>query len=119
MISSRLRELRQQHGYTQQHMANLLNIKRPTYTRYETGTNEPDHETIVRLADIFAVSVDFLLGRGEEEKSIRKSPSEEELLDEKTKLILSLLNRLSPANREAVWRYVDFLASQEEKGSNQ
>jgi transcriptional regulator with XRE-family HTH domain len=97
-------------------MADLLNIKRPTYTRYETGTNEPDADTIVRLADIFGVSVDYLLCRTDEKA--KKSPPDGELLDEKTRLILSLLGRLSPADQEAVWKYVGFLAAQEGKAED-
>jgi len=44
-------------------MATMLGIKQPSYIRYENGTSEPKLETLVKIADIFDVSVDYLLGR--------------------------------------------------------
>lgn len=44
-------------------MAAKLNITQPSYIRYENGTSEPSLETLTKIADIFDVSVDYLLGR--------------------------------------------------------
>lgn len=44
-------------------MAEKLGITQPSYIRYENGTSEPKLETLVKIADIFDVSVDYLLGR--------------------------------------------------------
>ena len=46
-------------------MAAKLGIKQPSYLRYENGTSEPKQEVLVKIADIFDVSVDYLLGRAE------------------------------------------------------
>ncbi|MBO4572953.1 MAG: helix-turn-helix transcriptional regulator [Clostridia bacterium] len=58
-------ELRKQYHFTQRQMAEMLNISQPSYIRYENGTSEPKQETLVKIADIFDVSVDFLLGRAD------------------------------------------------------
>jgi len=58
-----LRTLRQENGYTQQYLADYLQIKRPTYTRYEGGTNEPDLKTLEAIAKLYNVTIDYLLGR--------------------------------------------------------
>ena len=47
---------------TQQAVADHLGIDRSSYARYETGTREPDMDTLHRLANLFSVSSDYLLG---------------------------------------------------------
>ena len=58
-----LKNLRMKKGYTQLQMAELLEIQRPTYSRYESGERQPDHATLLKLAEIFNVSIDYILGR--------------------------------------------------------
>ncbi|MCQ2387885.1 MAG: helix-turn-helix transcriptional regulator [Clostridia bacterium] len=57
--------LRKQNNLTQREVANYLSISQPSYIRYEKGTSQPNLENLVKLADLFDVSVDFLLGRKE------------------------------------------------------
>lgn len=58
-----LRTLRRARHLTQEEVASRLNIHRTTYTKYETGAAAPDHSGLLKLAELFGVSVDFLLGR--------------------------------------------------------
>ncbi|MCD8040787.1 MAG: helix-turn-helix domain-containing protein [Clostridia bacterium] len=46
-------------------MAAMLGVSQPSYIRYENGTSEPSQENLVKIANIFDVSVDYLLGRKE------------------------------------------------------
>ncbi|EAG7265798.1 XRE family transcriptional regulator, partial [Listeria monocytogenes] len=48
---------------TQEDISKILGISRGAYSHIENGRNEPDMETIVKLANIFGVSTDYLLGR--------------------------------------------------------
>lgn len=57
-----LKQLRQSRKMTQQDVAQFLGVDRSTYVKYERGTSDPPTATLVRLADYFNVSVDFLLG---------------------------------------------------------
>lgn len=59
----RLKELRQENGKTQKQIADYLNIKQNTYSQYENGKRQIPIEALMRLADLYAVSVDYLLGR--------------------------------------------------------
>ena len=52
-------------NYTQQQMADLLNISRSTYTYYETGKSEPNYDNLKKLARIFDVDVNFLMNYDE------------------------------------------------------
>lgn len=62
-FSQRLKELRQKKGLTQQEIADLVHVNRVTYTNWEKGNREPNFETLLKLADLFEVSLDWLFGR--------------------------------------------------------
>ena len=59
----RLKHLRTINHLTQLELANMLNIERSTLSSYETGRRYPTLVILIRVADIFNVSVDYLLGR--------------------------------------------------------
>ena len=65
IFQERLTELRKLNKQTQTQVAEYLHIRQPSYIRYERGDAEPTLENLVRLADLFDVSVDYLLGRSE------------------------------------------------------
>ena len=56
-------EQRKLNRLTQREVAKRLGISQPSYIRYENGKAEPSLENLVKLADLFDVSVDYLLGR--------------------------------------------------------
>lgn len=58
-----LKELRKEHKLTQQQVADKLQMSQQNYQRYEKGIYEPDLHTIVRMANFFKVSLDYLVGR--------------------------------------------------------
>ncbi len=59
----RLRELRNQRGLSQLRLAMDLNMNQNTVSRYENGEREADYETLIKIADYFDVTLDYLLGR--------------------------------------------------------
>jgi len=62
-LSSRIRELRESKGFKQKDVAAILNVNPNTYCRYENGERTPPPGIIARLAEIFGVTSDYLLGR--------------------------------------------------------
>lgn len=58
-----LRELRTKKGFSQKQLAEMLNVAQNTISQYENGTREPDAATLIKLANFFSVSTDYLLGR--------------------------------------------------------
>ena len=58
-----IKELRLSKNLTQKELADKLNMTQRAYSFYETGRNEPNIDTLIRLADIFGVSLDILTGR--------------------------------------------------------
>lgn len=59
----RLKELRKKKGLTQIRLAIELNMSQNTISRYETGSHEPDVQTLIQIADYFNVSLDYLMER--------------------------------------------------------
>ena len=65
IFQERLIEQRKMNAMTQRDLATHLGITQPSYIRYERGDAEPTLENLVKIADLFDVSVDYLLGRKE------------------------------------------------------
>ena len=59
----RIKELRRQQHITQLKMAMDLHMSQKTISRYENGEREPGVAELIRIADYFHVSIDYLVGR--------------------------------------------------------
>lgn len=86
----------------QKDVAALLGIDRTTYVKYESGASEPNYETLLKLAEIFGVSTDYILGRDEK----KPAPISESELD--AELIERLCN-LTPEEKAKVDAFVQGL----------
>lgn len=76
MFSKRLREVRMKSGLTQQNMADKLGISLNAYQKYEQAERSPSLDCLVSIADIFCVSLDYLLCRDDFIKSHATSSDE-------------------------------------------
>lgn len=65
ILSKRLKALRKEKGYTQLQVAVYCDITEKAYQNYELMTREPKLEILTRIADLYGVSLDYLVGRGE------------------------------------------------------
>lgn len=63
VLNERLKELRIQNGVTQKAIADGIGVTPVSVQRFEYGTAKPKLDTVVRIADFFKVSIDYLLGR--------------------------------------------------------
>ena len=63
MQFQRIEDLRIDHDLTQQQVANILGCQREVYRRYEKGTRTIPLEFLIKLADYYKVSLDYLVGR--------------------------------------------------------
>ncbi|MDR2532435.1 MAG: helix-turn-helix transcriptional regulator [Oscillospiraceae bacterium] len=64
MLNENLTALRSAKGITQEELAIRLNVVRQTISKWEKGLSVPDADLLIRIADIFEVSVSELLGAG-------------------------------------------------------
>lgn len=59
----RLRNLREDHDLTQKQVGEILHISQRSYAHYEAGTRDIPIDTLIKLADYYEVSLDYLVGR--------------------------------------------------------
>lgn len=59
----RIRELREDHDMTQRQLAAILGLTQPQYFRYEQGYRDLPTDILIRLADLYQTSADYILGR--------------------------------------------------------
>lgn len=64
----RLKQMRKEKGISQLKLAIELNTNQNTISRYETGEREPGINELIRIADYFNVSIDYLLERTDNPK---------------------------------------------------
>lgn len=64
----RIRDLREDNDKTQTEIADYLGMKQPQYYRYENGSRDIPSDILIKLADYYGVSVDYILGRTDNPK---------------------------------------------------
>ncbi len=62
MLGNNIKDLRIKKGLTQEELGKMLNKTKNNISQYETGKREPDNNTLLKLSEIFNVSIDLLLG---------------------------------------------------------
>ena len=86
---TRLYDLREERNMKQKELADMLNIKPSAISKYEKGVSQPGIPTIIKIADIFHVSVDYLLGLSSVKNpysSDKFTPKEAEIITKYRKL---------------------------------
>lgn len=72
-MKTRIKDLREDHDLTQKEISNFLNITQVAYSYYELGKRSIPLEVLVKLADYYNTSVDYLLYRTDELKPYNRS----------------------------------------------
>ena len=63
MAYTKIRDLREDRDLNQTQVAKMLGMAQTGYSKYETGENDVPTEVLIKLADFYGVSIDFLLGQ--------------------------------------------------------
>ena len=98
----RIKELRENKRESQQKLAMLLNVSQTMISRYELEQAYPDVEMLIKLAEHFGVSVDYLIGVSESKLPYTKSN-----LSEQEQQMLFLFKRLSKTQKEKAVSYIE------------
>ena len=95
MIINRIKELREEMGWTQSDLGDRLNVNGPAVSKYETGRIPLTDETIIKLTKIFDESADYILGvskvRKEKKYKMALNSKDMEKIKEESKRIKSLM----------------------------
>ena len=97
----RLRECRENSGYSQKYVALTLGISAPSVANWERGKTSPTRENVIRLADLYGVSVDYLLGRSDDASVVAAGVTDTPQTDTGDGL------RLSDAEKKLIRRFRD------------
>jgi transcriptional regulator with XRE-family HTH domain len=65
-LGQRIKHLRELNGHSQIQLGEILGIGNHNLSRYESGQREPELETLCKIADVYGVTTDYLLGRKDE-----------------------------------------------------
>lgn len=107
LLPERLRELRKSFGYTQQQVADDLQISRKLLSNYELGKREPNIDMLQALAEYYLVSVDFIIGASSVENSRTYYPA----------FVIELMNDSKYLSQESISdleKYVSLLKLRDE-----
>ncbi len=70
MLGDRIKACRKQKKISQMDLADMLNVSQAAITSWERGVRKPDVDTVAKMADIFCVTTDYLIGRDQEATTI-------------------------------------------------
>lgn len=96
----KLKELREKSGYNQTKIAEQIGIPRINYNKYETGGITPPLTELIKIADYYGVSLDYLCDH--------ETPNQIQLgyMDEKSKAIMQLVQQLTDKNKDSAYYYL-------------
>ena len=108
-IGQNLLRLRTKLGYTQKEIADLVNIDRTTYSKYETGATEPSVELLQKFAELFSVDFNTLVVN-EDEISLADSSQLLSLNTNEARLI-RIYGRMSTAQKNQLLQTINHMTS--------
>ena len=114
VLNQNLKRIREAAEMTQTEVAYKLNITRQAYNHYETGKREPTVETLIKLADLFHVSTDYLLGRQKEPET----PSYFASTDHYITLLCREAKHLNHKNRQILMEIAHLYRTKQENESH-
>ena len=111
MFSEKLKELRREQNVSQENLGKVLGYSRTAISAYELGRNEPSFSELIKIADFFNVSIDYLLGRTNkpQENNHAKKTEGIPLTPQQKEVIASL----SPAQRQEMIAFAEYLRSKQ------
>lgn len=96
----RLRMLRIRDGVSQKKLADMMQVSQQSINKYENHNVQPDLQTLIRFADFFHVSVDYLIGYSDIPARLDSADQGDETADEAH--VLALYRQLSPQEKHSV-----------------
>lgn len=106
----RLKELREERHLTQNDIAKEIKTSQTNIGRWEKELNEPAASFLIRLADFFQCSTDYLLGREDDLGNITIHTEKPAPLPPDTQELVNIYQALSPAHRSQILEYARYFA---------
>ncbi|AEI45231.1 transcriptional regulator, XRE family [Paenibacillus mucilaginosus KNP414] len=116
-IGNRIALLREKQGMTQEELSIKLDISRASLSHYEKNRREPDYDTLLKIANYFKVSIDYLLGRTQDpemvlDQQVRQFVESLELSDDRILQHFSLTIDGKQLTPEEAKRFIAFVRAE-------
>lgn len=110
-FGERLRDLREEKDITRYALADMLNVSYSTISKYETNIRFPDKAALIKMADYFDVSIDYLLCRSNIRETAEKllKKSKEQFLVRSPQDTYAADEDLSPEAAEEIEKFKEFV----------
>lgn len=95
-----LKELRKQNNLSQQKLADILHVSQQSVYKYENNITSPDIETLIRMADYFNTSIDYLVEHTDIPHKIE--PVKENMLNEDETKLIERYRKMSSSQKKLV-----------------
>lgn len=105
---NRILQLRQQYHLTQKALGAKLFVSQKSIDNWEKNITEPTATVLVRMADFFGCSIDYILGREDELGNIPAYPSD---FDQESMTLLNYYKNCDETNKKSLLSYARFLSN--------
>lgn len=95
-LGGRIKQLRQQHGWSQAQLSKKLNVHQKQISGYERGIHSPSIELLIRMAELFNVSLDYIAFENQQDKNIVP------IADRELMQAVQLIDQLSEEDRATI-----------------
>lgn len=106
-FSSNLKDLRNEKGFTQDTTAKLAGVEYGPYCKWEQGKSRPSYEDLIKLANFFQVSIDYLLGNSDDLGNVTIITSFENTLSKNERTLLTQFKKLSASEKDLILKQIN------------
>lgn len=106
-VSDIIRDLREDNDLKQSEIAKIINSTQQQYSRYELGVSDIPSQTIIKLAEHYNVSTDYLLGRLFNSKSF--NDIHKIAKDSATLSLVTTMSELTPMEKSELLNYIEYI----------
>lgn len=107
IFGNRLKELRTEKDITGEDLGKILNVTKAAISNWESGNRSPDSNTVIKIADFFDVSLDYLYGKTDSKHNIPKGK-----VDEDVEKLAKILLQLDKKEQKKIMNYIDITLSE-------
>lgn len=111
ILAEKIMSLRKQNGWSQEELAEQLNVSRQSVSKWESGSSIPDIEKIIKMSEVFSVSTDYLLKDSPDDEDLENLPNAPvyesvELSEKETGRIITMefASEFMDAMKNASWK---------------
>lgn len=105
ILLANLKKLRAEHRVTQKQLADVISVSQQSINKYENHNIEPDIDTLIKIADFFNTSVDYLIGHTDIERKIEPVTSYD--LNSEEAALIDSYRKLSQKQRSSICAVIE------------